>query len=790
MALGQPNNGLFLVIEGSDGSGKGTQLKLLEERLKNNGYDIATFDFPRYDEPSSYFVKEYLNGAYGSAEAVGPYTGSLFYALDRYQAAPQIRDALNQGKIVLANRFTASNMAHQGTKFTNTEERRGYFIWIDNLEYIMMQIPRPDQNIVLRVPAEVSQQLIDQKGERNYTDKKRDLHEADLNHLKRSVAVYDDLCQMFPKDFKAIDCVRNNQLLDINIINDMLWETIQPILPPKPDKKRSAAAAATVPSVSEKPTADTEYVTKDEEGHYSVTPAGKAFLEQTVTSTDNNVYAFTDQLSPTTIAAAMARLSRRGDDMRITILDEFARAAGKDEKLLQRVITAYGDDSVQQLVGLHVVVEKASNLLTKKLEWGRLAAYLEQSTRYIYFDQKENGHYKYHTPEHFPPEVRERYERTLDTIFDLYSEMVHKLTDYVRGQSTVSKSEQDAAWKGATRAQACDAIRPVLPVATTATVGIYASGQALESLIMHLLSEELPEFRTVGQQILDEARKIIPTFLERADKPERGGAMIAYRANTAQAMRKLAGNEVAQQHSSDFEAVRLSSHWPHNELDIVADMLYEHTNLSLQELQTEITAWPYAKKAEVIHTYMGERLNRRHKPGRALEKIHYNWDLICDYGIFRDLQRHRMVDDLEWQQLTPRFGFDVPELVEEAGLSDLYERCFDLSAELYSYLQANSYALEAQYATLLGHKMRWKMTYNAREAFHFHELRTSPQGHPGYRKLVQQMHEKVAEVHPLLAEAMKFVNQGEDPELTRLAAERYTQLKLQALDHSNPADQN
>lgn len=140
-----------------------------------------------------------------------------------------------------------------------------------------------------------------------------------------------------------------------------------------------------------------------------------------------------------------------------------------------------------------------------------------------------------------------------------------------------------------------------------------------------------------------------------------------------------------------------------------------------------------------------------------------------------------MVDDLEWQLLSPRYGYEVPALVEEAGLTEMFEECFDISLKLYSDLQAAGYSAEAQYATLLGHKMRWKVTYNAREAFHLHELRTSPQGHPGYRKLVQDMHAKLCEVHPLLGEAMKFVNQGEDAELTRLAAERYTQFKLKSL---------
>jgi thymidylate synthase ThyX len=470
--------------------------------------------------------------------------------------------------------------------------------------------------------------------------------------------------------------------------------------------------------------------------------------------------------------------------MRVTILDEFAHALGKDEKLLKRVITAYGDDSVQQLVGLHVVVEDASNILTKKLEWGRLASYLEQSTRYIYYDKKDDqGEYKYFTPEQLDTETKKVYRQQLDHIFDLYSDMVHRLTKYIRENSSVPKAEQDAAWKGATRAQACDAARLMLPVAVKSTVGIYASGQALESLIMHLLSDPLPEAQITGQKMLEQSRQIIPAFLERADKPERGGAAIAYRANTAKNLKDLAEKYLPAQHSDpQTDPAELLNVWPRNELDLVPDMLYEHSTLPLAELQKEVEKWPYKKKVEVFNAYMGERLNRRHRPGRALEKAHYSWDIMCDYGIFRELQRHRMVDDMEWQQLTPRYGYETPKLIEDAGLSDMFDECFDASLKLYSLLQEKGYALEAQYATLLGHRMRWKVTYNAREAFHLHELRTTPQAHPACRKLMKYMHGKVAEKHPLMAEAMKFVNRDEDPELTRLAAERYTQYKLQQLD--------
>ncbi len=235
-------------------------------------------------------------------------------------------------------------------------------------------------------------------------------------------------------------------------------------------------------------------------------------------------------------------------------------------------------------------------------------------------------------------------------------------------------------------------------------------------------------------------------------------ALVEYQANTRKAVKRMAEKHMAENYSSETEAVKLNSVWPRNEIDIVSDMLYEHSGLPLGQIQTELDSWSYNQKIDVFEAYVGERLNRGHRPGRALEKIHYSWDLICDYGVFRDMQRHRIVDDLGWQLLTPRYGYAVPKLIDEAGLSEKFESCFDLSLKLYSILQAAGYEYEAQYATLLGHRMRWKVTYNGRQAFHMLELRTSPQSPAGCRQLAQQMHEKIAEVHPLLASAMKFVN--------------------------------
>jgi thymidylate synthase ThyX/thymidylate kinase len=708
-------------------------------------------------------------------------TEVLLYNAARSQSLQVIKQSVENGVICLVDRNYLTTLAIQ---YYGRGDVPDYNTINDIINFAVGGV-EPDLCIVLDAPVNTLRERL--KG-RNSGERFDNLDDAFLERVRAGY--------LWEAKQRGLDVVFATDDKDTVAAN--IWQLVSDNLSVRDSKAAATSEPVSVKEVianktiakedSAKPAeADQEtpeYVVKDEDGRYSITEAGREYLAGAVTDSEGNVYGFTDKLSPVTIAAAMARLSRRGDDMRITILDEFAGKADKDADLLKRVITAYGDDSVQQLGGIHVVVENASNLLTKKLEWGRLAAYLEQSTRYIYFDQKDkDGNYRYYTPDYLRSGIKKQYIEAMDTIFDIYSTMVHKLTDHIRATSNVPEKEQDVAWRSATKAQACDAIRPVLPVATKSTVGIFASGQALESLIMHLQSDELPEARQTGDDMLKQGRKIIPMYLERADKPERGGAMVAYRANTYQAVKELAAELLPENYgSTPPQAVTLVDYWPKNELLLVPDMLYEHSNLPLEQLQSVVNDWPYDQKTAVFKAYMGERLNRRHRPGRALEKAHYSWDLVCDYGIFRDLQRHRMVDDLNWQQLTPRYGYDIPELVEEAGLTEQFEACFDISLKLYSLLQKEGYALEAQYATLMGHKMRWKITYNAREAIHLHELRTTPQGHPGYRKLVLEMHEKLAEVHPLLADSMIFVNQDESPELTRLAAERYTQFKLSELD--------
>ena len=763
--------GKYIVLEGPGGTGKSSQILELSKRFQAAKLPFRIFREP--DSQSDLTARAIRQLTQDPHYPMNTRTETLLYNAARSQSLQVIKTSIEEGINCIVDRSFLTTLAIQYYGRGDVDDYQK----INQIIDFAVDGMYPDLCIVLDAPTKILKERLNERdgGER--------FDHLDLAFLERVRSGY--LWEAEQRKYPVV--------FTINSIEDVaneIWNLVAKTLAIRDTKNENISEPTSIKEIiKEKKEELTEQSNEGElltkiDGKMKITQEGKAFLDNILTDSSGDVYVFNDKISPITVAAAMARLSRRFDDLRVTLLDEFAGKMGKDNSLLRRIITAYGDDSVQQLAGIHLVVENASNLLTKKLEWGRLAAYLEQSTRYIFYDEKdENGNYRYIVPESLNGDLKAKYISFMDKIFDNYSVIVKKLTDHVRNNSKVPDEERDIAWKGATKAQACDAARNLLPVATLSTVGIYISGQSLESLIYHLWSDELPEANIKGDQILKEARKVIPMFLERADKPERGGAFVAYRAENMKNIKKLAKELLPETFSAgEYREVTLNNYFPKNELDLAADMLYSESDRSLEEIKNIVDELPYDKKIKIFNTYIGERLNRRHRPGRALEKAYYSYDIVCDFGIFRDLQRHRMVSDLDWQTLSPRFGYSVPELIEEAGLVDLFEDCFVLSLSLYSEMLADGKETEAQYATLMGHRMRWKITYNAREAMHFHELRTAPQGHPEYRRIVKIMHDELAKVHPILAESMKFVNKDEDPELTRLAAERYTQFKLKKLN--------
>jgi len=523
------------------------------------------------------------------------------------------------------------------------------------------------------------------------------------------------------------------------------------------------------------------------------TPAESDILKRYFTNLDSPVFALVN-LPEVVKGALFARYSRSAKSLRRLFLDEFVNelevqgdvsldatiGIERAESLYEKIFVEYGDDSVAQLGGVHLACEQASNLLTKILEWGRLMSYLEQSTRYISYDNRLGGRYRfYRDPEVLSGRFGTRYVGDMDRMFDTYSGLVESLTTHVRKVVPQGPKDSDFIYRQATRAKALDAVRGVLPASALSNVGIYGSGQAYEALLLRMRANPLPEARLYADLMLTELRKVVPSFLRRVDQPDRGGRWSQYLSDTSIDTHHVVHDLFATEETEPEESVVLSDFDPEGEDKLLAAICYSHLTLSESQIYKKVQGMNHDEKVRLIRAYVGDRTNRRHRPGRAFERTDYRFDVLSDYGAFRDMQRHRMLT-IEWQPLTPNHGYVRPDIVDDASQTSAFDEVMDRSADLYDALLPE-YPTQAAYAVSMAYRIRYVMQFNAREAMHMLELRSSPQGHPAYRKVALDMHALIRDQagHKAVAEAMIHMT-TEVPELERLESERRQEAKRNA----------
>jgi thymidylate synthase ThyX len=519
-------------------------------------------------------------------------------------------------------------------------------------------------------------------------------------------------------------------------------------------------------------------------------------LRRYFTNLEGPVFALVN-LPEVVKGALFARYSRSAKSLRRLFLDEFVGdlditgdlgvdatvGLARAEQLYDRVFFEYGDDSVAQLGGVHLACEQASNVLTKILEWGRMMSYMEKSTRYVAYDSRlANGRYRYHRdPAILESPLGARYVGDMDRLFDAYAELLPVMQSHFATRHPKEQSDTDLVWRQSIRAKAFDALRGMLPAGATSNLGIYASGQAFEALLIRMRAHPLPEARSYSEMILEELRKVIPSWVKRVDVADRGAAHSDYLEERYDAMSELARGlfpEFGDRGDPTLGGrpdVVLTDWDPDGEVKVVAAMLYPYSNRSEAQLADLVAGMTVDERLEIIRRYSGVRDNRRHRPGRALERSGYRFDVISDYGAFRDLQRHRVLT-VEWQELTPSHGFTMPDAVADAGAAQVYGTAMERSARLFDDLNDRFCATQAAYAVALAYRIRYVMQFNAREAMHLIELRTTPQGHPEYRQVCQQMYRLIADQagHRAVAAMMSHVDMAdyESSGLERLHGER------------------
>lgn len=510
-----------------------------------------------------------------------------------------------------------------------------------------------------------------------------------------------------------------------------------------------------------------------------------------VTSLDAQVFGLRN-LPEVIKGALFSRYSRSDKSLRRMLLDEFIHAPEADfqaivgekndsatqllavrqaEAFYDRVLVGYGDDSVAELGGAHLACEGVSNIAAKALEDSRIGlSPLEKSTRYVLFNRKVGGQYRYVRPaEIMRSHHAARYEASMDTLFDSYSALLEPVEASLREVNPRDAHTSERAHRSAIRAKACDVLRGLLPMATRTNVGLFGNGRAFEYLLTKLYAADLEELRSLAGSMQTALDQLIPSFVKRA-KNERGAAYQHYLRSSRQQVAMLSQTLVPAAAKQVLEAgVTLVDYDTDAALRICAAILYSQSAMALSEARELAEQMSQEQRNALLSAYIGERQVRFHRPGRALEEARYTFDIVADIGAYRDLQRHRILSQ-ERQQFSTGHGFSIPAEITAAAQEPAYTQALEQAAELYEQLRTVSSEV-AQYAVPLAFRMRWRITLNLREVYHLAELRSAPQGHPSYRRIAQGMFACVQAVQPELSAGMRFMDMS-DYALERLDAER------------------
>lgn len=525
-------------------------------------------------------------------------------------------------------------------------------------------------------------------------------------------------------------------------------------------------------------------------------------LERFVTNTSSNIFVLRN-LPEVIKGALFSRYSRSSLGLRSLLLKEFIQAeetafdaiVGKQEEhetenpedqviaikraqnFYDRILDGYGDDSIGELGGAHLAIENVSMLAAKIIEDSRIGGSpLEKSTRYIYFDQKENDQYLYYRePILMTSAYRDTYLKTCDHLFETYSKLIPPLTELMEKKFPKEPDKSKAAYTAALRAKVLDCLRGLLPAGTMTNMGVYGNGRFWESLIHKLQCQTLAELQDVGKQSYEELAKVIPSFVRRAESHHRHHEAFAQCYESMQEQLKNVASHHTISKGETKAGVRLVDYDADGVYKVAAALLFVHGKHSLEELHTYCRKLPDEEIAKIFDAASSMRENRRQKSPRALEHAQFTFEIIGDFGIYRDLHRHRMLTQ-ERQLLTTDYGYFTPEEILDTPMEKSYREAMDIAKEVFEMI-AQELPEEAQYVVPMAYNVRWYFHVNLRALQWLCELRSQAAGHPNYRYVAQEMGRQATEALPLFETFFKFVDyEGHD--LGRLAQEQRKQEKL------------
>lgn len=492
------------------------------------------------------------------------------------------------------------------------------------------------------------------------------------------------------------------------------------------------------------------------------TPEETAILGPYVSNTDQPVFVV-ENVPEEVVAVLFAYYSRSKESLRRNLLkliqdrdieladpatvrddagERLAFAREKARQFHEKWVVGYGHASVAEHAVAHIAIEDVSIVVSKVIEDNRLASYTEKSTRYVVFDPEKY----YKAPELESTPFADVYRDTVDSLMRTYADLTPAVTEKIKEWVPRREGQTEAGYNAACRAKTCDILRYLLPAATFTNIGLTINGRALEHMITKLLSEPLAEARNFGASIKREAEKVVPTLLKYADHSP-------YIDETRQVIMRLAA-EVEFEASSDLAVDKNTNRvslidWDEDAEDrLVAAILFEHTTAAATRVRNSVRVMPIEEKRRVIEEYLARR-GKWDEPLRALEHVSYTFEIVVDYGAFRDIQRHRMATQTT-QLLTDALGYETPPELVEFGYRDVFDRLMERAAEAHRTIAAD-FPFESQYVLPLAFRKRALFTWNLRSLNHFISLRSAKQGHASYREIAQKVYGEIERVHPVLA---------------------------------------
>jgi len=519
-------------------------------------------------------------------------------------------------------------------------------------------------------------------------------------------------------------------------------------------------------------------------------------LDRFVTNTTSNIFCLRN-LPEVIKGALFSRYSRSSLGLRSLLLKEFIMseetafnaiagptlqteeeghedqiiAIKKAQNFYDRILDGYGDDSIGELGGCHLAIENVSMIAAKIIEDCRIGGSpLEKSTRYIYFDQKVGGEYLfYREPILMTSSYRRLYLETCNSLFQTYSTLIPQLTEIMEKKFPKEHDVSSVAYTAAIRAKVLDCLRGLLPASALTNMGLFGNGRFFETMVQKLNDHNLTEMQDIGKKSYQELAKVIPSFVRRSEPNHKYQQAFSQYMEQLHTELKTLTNECTKNiPAMRSPGVRLISYDLESPIKVAAAMLFGGSQSGLMELQEYCQSLSEEQLARILEAGSNYRENRRHKSPRGLEHAYFTFEIVADFGVYRDLQRHRVLTQ-DRQLLTCNFGYYVPQEIRDTELEKLYCEVMEEAKKAYDQISPE-FPEEAQYIVPMGYNIHWYFHVNLRALQWFCELRSAPAGHPSYRYIAQEMSKQVAQVFPQFERFFKFVDY-EGYELGRLGQE-------------------